>query len=161
MAARFDLILANGVIVDKDGSAQGRCRNNRAAGSRNEAAWPGPPPRAPSIAGACTFSRRHRHPGSFPRAGHDPQGGSGAGQSRRRHGRSDRGLRDAQYHAADRLRRSPGRQAGAGWARMHCDYAFYVGATRDNAASLPTREASRLLRRQGLHGLLHGRPPRR
>ena len=39
--------------------------------------------------------------------------------------------------------------------RMHCDFAFFIGGTRENTADLPrARAAARLRRRQGVHGLV-------
>ena len=41
--------------------------------------------------------------------------------------------------------------------RMYCDFAFYMGGTRENAHHPGrARAASGLCRRQGVHGLLHG-----
>ena len=38
---------------------------------------------------------------------------------------------------------------------MHCDFAFFIGGTRENAQDLAgARAAARLRRRQGVHGLL-------
>ena len=43
-----------------------------------------------------------------------------------------------------------------GHHRMHCDFAFYVGATRENTKDLGELEMlPGVCRRQGVHGLLH------
>ena len=70
----------------------------------------------------------------------------------RRHGR----VRDAEHRAADddARQRWPTRSARAR-GRMHCDFAFYVGGTHENAAEVA--ELERLpgcCRHQGVHGLL-------
>ena len=49
---------------------------------------------------------------------------------------------------ADKVRR--------GHHRMHCDFAFYVGATRENTSELGAAgDAARRMRRESLHGLFH------
>ena len=67
----------------------------------------------------------------------DLETGSRARRAGRRHGR----VRDAQHQAADddRPRRSPTRCARAR-NRMFCDFAFYVGGTRENIADIPALE---------------------
>ena len=45
--------------------------------------------------------------------------------------------------------------------RMFCDFAFYVGGTRENVDDIPPWKSARLRRHQGLHGCLHRRPARR
>jgi dihydroorotase len=42
----------------------------------------------------------------------------------------------SQHHG----RGHPGRQAGAGRGRMHCDHAFYIGGTHENTAQLADLE---------------------
>ena len=42
-----------------------------------------------------------------------------------------------------------------GHKRMHCDFAFYVGGTRENTKICPSSKDCRLLRREGFHGLVH------
>ena len=45
-----------------------------------------------------------------------------------------------------------------GHHRMHCDFAFFIGGTRDNVQDLPELErAPGLRRRQGVHRLLDRR----
>ena len=40
--------------------------------------------------------------------------------------------------------------------RMHCDFAFFIGGTRENTRDLPRAgAAARLRRREGVHGLVH------
>ena len=40
--------------------------------------------------------------------------------------------------------------------RMHCDFAFFIGGTRENTNELAgPRAAARLRRRQGVHRLIH------
>ncbi len=57
-----------------------------------------------------------------------------------------------------RPRRWPTR-CGARRGRMHCDFAFYVGATRENVDELPALERLQGCgRRQGVHGRIHRRP---
>ena len=116
--------------------------------------------RAIDCRGPAHPARRHRHPGAFPRAGARPQGRSGDRLARRRPGRRHRRLRDAQHQPADhqRRRRSPTRSA-RGRHRMHCDFAFWVGGTHENAADVPrARAAAGRGRHQGVHGLLDRLP---
>ena len=45
-----------------------------------------------------------------------------------------------------------------GHHRMHCDFAFFIGGTRENVQDLPELErAPGLRRRQGVHRLVHRR----
>ena len=84
---------------------------------------------------------RHRQPGAFPRAGRRAQGRPRDRQPRRGRGRRHRRLRDAQHQA-------PHRHGGGAWPtrlrratdRMFCDFAFYIGGTRENALALPELE---------------------
>ena len=106
--------------------------------------------------GPARAARRDRHPGAFPRARPRPTR------------KTWRPARAARCWAASppcsrcptpirpppAPRRSPTRSR-ARHHRMHCDFAFFVGGTRENTEDLP--ELERLpgcCRRQGVHGLL-------
>ena len=80
-------------------------------------------------------------PGAFPRAGPGAQGRPGDRQPRRRDRRRHGRVRDAQHQAADDhgRRRWPTRCARAR-NRMFCDFAFYVGGTRENIDDIPELE---------------------
>ena len=100
----------------------------------------GPGGRAHRLRGPAHSARRHRHAGAFPRARPDPQGRSGDRLARRGPRRRDGGIRNAQHQAADDLRRGHRRQGRARQRPDHCDFAFWVGGTHDNAKDIPELE---------------------
>src|SRR5688500_13763158 len=136
MAARFDLILANGVIVNKHGSAQGDIgiRGGRIAhlGSLAQAS-------ADRIVdckslhilpGVIDTQVHFREPGMTHKE--DLATGSRAavmgGVTAVFEMPNTRPPTVTAEALADKLARAE--------ARMHCDHAFYIGGTRDNAAKL-------------------------
>ncbi len=92
--------------------------------------------RGDRLPGPACAAGRDRQPRAFPRARPDPQGGPGNRLARRRAGRRHGGVRDAEHRAAHHQRRGAGRQGPRAHHRMHCDFAFYVGATRENTHEL-------------------------
>jgi hypothetical protein len=58
------------------------------------------------------------------------------GSLRGRDGRRHRRLRDAEHQAADHQRGALRRQGAPRHGRMHCDFAFWVGGTRENAGDV-------------------------
>jgi hypothetical protein len=82
-----------------------------------------------------------------------------SGLARRRAGRRHRRVRDAEHQPADHQRRArwPTRSPRA-TDRMHCDFAFWVGGTRERRRRGRAGAAAGRGRHQGVHGLLHRRP---
>jgi dihydroorotase len=140
MAARFDLILANGVIVDKDGSAKGDVGITRGRIARRG-----------SLAGASAArvidcGGLHLLPGVIDTQVHFREPGMTHKEDLEQGSRAavmggvtavfempnTRPPTVSAEALADKLARAK--------ARMHCDYAFYVGATRENAEKLAELE---------------------
>ena len=134
-------MLKGGTVVNQDGTASAisRCRDGRIAAigydrrrqGRHDHRCPGSP----------HPSRRHRHPGAFPRAGPRAQGGPRERQPRRRAGRRHRRVRDAEHQAGDddAPRHWPTRsraRAGACTATSPSTSA----ATRENIDEIPELE---------------------
>ena len=141
MPQTFDLVLKGGTVVNQDGRAE---RDVGVIGgaiaalgdlSRASAERDRRLPRPAHPAG------RHRHAGAFPRARPRPQGRPRKRFPRRRPGRRHGGLRDAEHRAADDDARPPSpTRSGAARHRMHCDFAFWVGGTHENAAEVAALE---------------------
>jgi dihydroorotase len=140
MAARFDLILANGVIVNKDGSAP--C-DVAIAGGRIA--------RLGNLAGASAAritdcKGLHILPGVIDTQVHFREPGMTHKED------LETGSRAAVMGGVTAVFEMPNTRPptvsaealaaklASAKARMHCDYAFYVGATRDNAGKLAALE---------------------
>ena len=77
----------------------------------------------------------------FREPGADAQGRSGNRLAQRRDGRRHRRLRDAEHQSADgRPRRHFADKIARATHRMHCDFAFFIGGTRENVNDLPELE---------------------
>ena len=116
---------------------RGRARRRRcaAAGSPRSASWARPAGEMVDCTGPARPARRDRQPGAFPRARPRPTR------------KTSKPARAAPCWAASRrcsrcptpIRRPPRAAALAdkiarGHHRMHCDFAFYIGGTHENAA---------------------------
>ena len=155
MAQTFDLILRGGTVVNHDGEGArdlgGDGRPDR--GDRRPVAGvrrrDGRLPRPARPAG------RDRHPGAFPRARRDPQGGPGNRLARRRHGRRHGGVRDAEHQSDHHQRGGAGRQGPARPSPHALRFRLLHGRhAREHPRPARARTAARLRRRQGVHGLV-------
>jgi dihydroorotase len=140
MASRFDLILRNGVIVNRGGSAEGDIgiADGRIASlgslSRTDAARILDCRGLHILPGVIDTQVHFREPGLTHKE--DLETGSRAavmgGVTAVFEMPNTRPATTSAEALADKLARAD--------KRMHCDYAFYIGATRDNAASLAELE---------------------
>src|SRR5688572_4165182 len=140
MASRFDLILRNGVIVNRGGSAEGDIgiADGRIASlgslSRTDAARILDCRGLHILPGVIDTQVHFREPGLTHKE--DLETGSRAavmgGVTAVFEMPNTRPPTTSAEALEDKLTRAD--------KRMHCDYAFYIGATRDNAASLAELE---------------------
>ncbi len=159
MNQRFDTILKSGTVVNQDGEG---VRDIGITGGRIAAIGAlgtGLRRRGDRLQGPAHPARRDRHPGAFSRAGPDAQGRPRNRIAQRRDGRRHGGVRDAEHRSPDHHRGRPSpTRSRRGHHRMHCDFAFFIGGTRENVAGFAgagTRAGLR--RRQGVHRLVHRR----
>ena len=135
MTGTFDTILKGGTVVNHDGEGLARRRRHGGRIAAIGVARPGVCRRDDRLPRPARPAGRDRHPGAFPRAGPDAQGRPRNRLARRRDGRRHRRVRNAEHQSADRDGgdASPTRSR-APQHRMHCDFAFFIGGTRDNVA---------------------------
>ena len=155
MTQTFDTIFRGGIVVNQDGEG---ARDVGVSGGRIAAIGDLSKASAGEIVD-CTRpahpARRDRHPGAFPRARRHPQGRSGIRVAQRGDGRRHRRVRNAEYRSAHHHARGAGRQ---GQARAPSHALRLCVLHRRHLRQLQTSAgmgaAARLLRRQGVHGLV-------
>ena len=129
----YDLILKGGTVVNHDGAGNPRSCHSRTAALPGSAASAMSPPPRPSIARACISCPASSTARCISASPARTQGRPGNRRPRRGHGRRHQRFRNAQYQAA---RPSPPRRLPTRCAapadRMYCDFAFYMGGTREN-----------------------------
>ena len=140
MPDTYDLILKGGTVVNHDGEGVrdiGIVDGKIAALGHLARASAG---EVIDCAGPARAARRDRHPGAFPRARPDPQGRPRDRLARRGHGRRHRRVRNAQHQPDHDERATLADKIARARHRMHCDFAFFIGGTRENTNELPDLE---------------------
>ena len=158
MNQRFDTILKSGTVVNQDGEGVARYRHLQWPDRRDRRAGTGLRRRGDRLQGPAHPARRDGHPGAFPRARPDPQGGSGDGIAQRRDGRGDGRVRNAEHRSADHHRSDLHRQGEARPSPHALRFrVLHRRHPRERAGSAGTGTRAGLCRRQGVHRLLHRR----